>query len=326
MMHVALKRIALPGVFSLAFLTLASCGSGEMETAREPAVRPAKLLTLSAGADVQTARYPAVVKATRFSELSFQSGGLIQEVAVIQAQDVEQGDLIARLDPRDFNSQLISARSQFDNAQEEYVRAQRLSEQDAIARSVLEQRRSQRDVAAAKLATAEKALEDATLRAPFAGVIAEVPAREQSTVSAGELVATLIDTGRLEVSVDLPARVIAESPEFEDRGAFVTLKAAPNARMPATFKEANLLADTVSQTYALTYTFEPPEGLIILPGMNATVELSSARAGLHAGARGDGAPPSLARGSRRQAAGCRPRGSARRPPDRVRVRADRRRH
>ncbi len=53
--------------------------------------------------------------------------------------------------------------------------------------------------------------------------------------------------------------------------------AAPNARMPATFKEANLLADTVSQTYELTYTFEAPEGLIILPGMNATVELTSAR-------------------------------------------------
>ena len=55
------------------------------------------------------------------------------------------------------------------------------------------------------------------------------------------------------------------------------LEAAPGNPIEATFKEANLLADTTSQTYGVTFTFDPPENLVILPGMNATVELSSAR-------------------------------------------------
>ncbi len=101
--------------------------------------------------------------------------------------------------------------------------------------------------------------------------------RSRETVSAGQPVAALVSVGALEVTVDLPARVIAESQEVEDRGAFVVLEAAPSTRIEATFKEANLLADTASQTYAVTFTFEPPGNLIILPGMNATVELSSAR-------------------------------------------------
>lgn len=277
MMRGACNRVAPVAALFFLFFSLISCGGDEGEPTREAVVRPAKLLTLSPASDVQTSRYPAVVSATRFSELSFQSGGLIEEVAVIKAQEVGQGELIARLDQRDFESQLASARSQFTNADEDYARAQRLSEQNAIARSVLEQRKSQRDVARANLDTAEKALEDTMLRAPFAGVIAEVPARERQTVSAGQVVATLMDAGRLEVTVDVPAQVIAESQEVEDRGAVVILKAAPDSLIPAVFKEANLLADTVSQTYALTYTFEPPGGLVILPGMNATVELSSAR-------------------------------------------------
>jgi RND family efflux transporter MFP subunit len=142
---------------------------------------------------------------------------------------------------------------------------------------VLEQREAQRDVARAQLDTAEKALEDTVLRAPFSGAIAQVPVRARENVSAGQIVVTLLSVDALQVTVDLPARVIAESQEVEDRGAFVILEAAPGSRIPMTFKEANLLADTASQTYAVTFTFEPPANLVILPGMNATVELASAR-------------------------------------------------
>ena len=276
-MRTSIRRVLLATTLTFSLVTVASCGSDNDEEAREPVVRPVKLLTLTPASDLQTSRYPAVVSAGRFSELSFQVGGLIEEIAVVDAQEVNAGDLIARLDQRDFQSNAVSARSQFQNAEDEYQRAVRLAEQDAISRSVLEQRESQRDVARAQLDTAEKALEDAVLKAPFKGVVAQVPVRERESIAAGQLVAALIDTDALEVTVDLPARVIAESQEVEDRGSSVILEAAPDTRITATFKEANLLADTASQTYGVTFTFEPPENLIILPGMNATVELSSAR-------------------------------------------------
>ena len=258
-------------------VTTVSCGDRDTEEKREPVVRPIKLMTISMASDLQTSRYPAVVSAGRFSELSFQVGGLIEEIAVVEAQMVNAGDLIARLDQRDFKSNLASARSQFQNAEEEYQRAVRLAAEDAIARSVLEQRESQRDVARAQLDTAEKALEDTVLEAPFTGVVAQVPVRERENAATGQLVAALMDTDTLEVTVDLPARVIAESLQVEDRGSVVILDAAPDTRINADFKEANLLADTASQTYGVTFTFDPPENLVILPGMNATVELSRAR-------------------------------------------------
>ena len=236
-----------------------------------------KMLTLSAASDLQTSRYPAVVEAGRFGQLSFQVGGMIEEIMVTDAQVVDAGTVIARLDQRDYQSQVASARAQFQNAEEEYQRGLRLAQEDAIARSVLEQRESQRDVARAQLDTAEKALEDTILRAPFAGVIAEVPVREQQNVAPGEMVAALIDVRTLEVTVDVPARVVAESQEVENRDAFVILEAVSDSRINAEFKEASLLADTASQTYKVTFAFEPPENLVILPGMSATLELSSAR-------------------------------------------------
>ena len=274
-MRVAIRRIVPLLTLTLALLLLAACDSEELEEGREPTVRPAKLITLSAASDLQTSRYPAVIDAGRYGELSFQVNGLIEEIAVVDAQEVDAGDVIARLDQRDYISQVASARSQFQNAEDEYQRALRLA--DAVARSALEQRESQRDVAKAQLDIAEKALEDTVLRAPFAGVIAKVLVRERDTVNAGQQVAALIDLATLEVTVDIPAQVVAESLEVEDRGAFVILDAAPDSRIPATFVEASLLADAASQTYEVTLTFEPPENLVILPGMNATLELSMAR-------------------------------------------------
>jgi len=270
-------RIAVTFVFLTTLIFVASCGREDAGQVREPNVRPVKLVTLSGASDLQTAKYPATVSAAQRSELSFQVGGLIEDIAVTESQEVKESDVIAKLDQRDFQSQVNSARSQFENAEEEYQRAVRLSREDAIARSVLEQRESQRDVARAQLDSAEKALEDTVIRAPFSGVVAQVGFEERETVPAGQVVATLIGKGDLEVTVNLPARIIAESQEVEARGTFVILDAAPDRRIEATFKEANLLADATSQTYAVTFTFQPPDNLIILPGMNATVELSSAR-------------------------------------------------
>jgi RND family efflux transporter MFP subunit len=261
----------------LVLIVAVSCDFSEVEDDHEPVVRPVKMITLSPASDVETSRYPVTVSAGQFSDLSFQVGGLIEEIAVDDAQEVNAGAVIARLDQRDFRSQMTSARAQFQNAEEEYQRAVRLSEGDAIATSVLEQRQAQRDVAKAQLDAAEKALEDTVLRAPFAGVIAQVTAREREAIAAGQEVAALINLDTLQVVANLPARVIAESQEVEDRGTFVILEAAPGKRIEASFKEANLLADTTSQTYGVTFTFEPPDGLVILPGMNATVELSGAR-------------------------------------------------
>ncbi len=269
------SRLSRVAIFAAILVTAASCSDDGIEEVREPGVRPVKLLTLTAASDLETSRYPAVVDAGRFNELSFQVGGQIEKLAVDEAQQVRAGDFIAQLDQRDFKSQVASARAQFQNAEDEYQRAVQMKQ--AIARNVLEQRLTERDVARAQLDTAEKALEDTVLRVPFNGVIAQVPVRERQTVSAGQPVVVLIDLSTLEVSVNLPARIIAESQQIENLGTFVMLEAAPDVRIPATFKEANLLADTASQTYAVTFTFKPLENLVILPGMNATVEFEGAR-------------------------------------------------
>ncbi len=263
---------------------VAACGSDAPEEVREAAVRPVKLLTVEGAGSGQTRRYPAVVEAANTSELTFQVSGLLQELPVSEAQQVEKGALLARLDERDLKSQVDSARAEYDNAEAEYQRARRLAEGDAIAASEVEQRQSRRDTAKARLDTAEKALADSALRAPFAGVVAKVHVEKFQNVAAQEKIVTLIGTGGFEAAVDVPSSVIITSKTVEETQAFVVFDAAPSVRIPAQYKEAALEADSASQTYEVRFSFESPEDLVILPGMNATLIVESTASDPDAGA------------------------------------------
>ncbi len=252
-------------------LILSACGSKNEEIAKEPVIRPVKLLTLEQASTNGSNRYPAVIDAVQSTNLTFEVSGLVEQVLVNESQDINKGDVIATLRQRDFKNNLDSAKAQFKNAEEEYQRALRLFKQDAIAKNILEQRESQRDVAQSGLDTAKKALEDTVLRAPFSGVVADVPVKQLQTVQPGTTIASLIDLKTLEAVINLPASIITRVEQRKDKKAFVFLDAAPNTSIEAEFKEASLLADSVSQTYRVTFSFPPPKDLLILPGMNATL-------------------------------------------------------
>ncbi len=257
----------------LFFLSACDARPPASENKTKAPVRPAKLIEISQANEVNFLKYPAVISSQKLSSLSFEVGGVLKELLVVQAQKVVQGEVLARLDQRDLQAALSSARAQFDSAATEYQRALRLIKEDAIARSVLEQRLAQHDIHKAQLDTAKKALEDSVLLAPYAGNIARVLISEQQAVQAGSPAISILGDGGLEATINLPASILARAGRKKtgEALAYLVLDAAPNHRIPAKFTEISLEADAASQTYELTFTFEAPEGLNILPGMNATV-------------------------------------------------------
>lgn len=270
---------ALLPTLLLAATILSACDSFHSEAAAAPLPRPVKLIVVDGTTTDRARSYPAVIEAADRTELSFQVGGLIQELPIKEGDEVTEGTLIAQLDQRDFRNQVVSSQAQFNNADEEYQRAVRLAEEDAIAQSVLEQRKSQRDIARAQLDTAKKALSDTTIRAPFDGQVASLNLRRLQSIKSGDTLATFISSHDLEAVINIPSNVIAGIPRNIDerRARFpvhVTLEALPGVQFKALYKEAEAIADSASQTYEVAFLFERPEDVLILPGMNATVEIA----------------------------------------------------
>ncbi len=258
---------------SVFLLTACDSEPPSSENKTEVLIRPAKLIEVGQTSSNDFLNYPAVIKLLQHSTLSFEVGGVLKELLVVEAQKVKKGDVLAKLDQRDLQAKVKSARAQYDNANTEYQRAVRLMKEDAISRSSLEERKSKRDVNKAQLETAEKALQDSVLITPYDGNISKVYVNKRQAVQAGEKAISIIGDGKIEATINLPSSIIARVKESKSPAtdSYVVLGSAPDLRIPAAFKEASLEADTASQTHEIVFTFDAPEDLTILPGMNAMV-------------------------------------------------------
>lgn len=148
------------------------------------------------GAVVQAAEVDAVVEWSRRVELTTQVSGTIREVLVRPGDSVEQGHVLLRLDPRQFDARVAQAKARAtatkqasEEAQREWERAQELYDRTVLSDHELEvariasvTARSELQVARAALTQAELDAEYSAVRAPFDGVVLEVNAELGQTV------------------------------------------------------------------------------------------------------------------------------------------------
>ena len=210
---------------------------------------------------------------------------MLAAIDVREGDRVAQGAEIARLDQRDRQAELATARANFEAAESDFQRIDKLVAGGAVSRADHERRRTQRDVAKASLDLARKRLDDTVLRSPFAGVVAAVHVEAFQNVAARQPVATLQTTGAVEAVVQAPATLVAHSGRIEPLETVVVLDAAPDAPMPATLHSTAARADPAAQTFELRFAFTPPEGVVILPGMTGNLRATLAVAGEEGGAR-----------------------------------------
>ncbi|MEL6861323.1 MAG: efflux RND transporter periplasmic adaptor subunit [Pseudomonadota bacterium] len=270
------KRILRAGLMALlGGLILAACGGSDTAETPEP-VRPVKLIEVAKSSNTLELNLPAVIEASNTSVLTFQVGGTLDELNVVEGQEVTRGTVIGRLNQRDFRNSLRQAQAQFSSADSEYQRAARLLAENAIAQNVYEQRKTQVDVARAALDTAQKAFDDTVLRTPFEGVIASVAVEQFENVGPQQEIVVLQTTGAAEALVQVPSTLIANAERIVPTNTYITLEALPDLRVPAELLTFSTQADASTQTFAVRFKFTPPEQVNILPGMTGSLHSTMA--------------------------------------------------
>ncbi|MAY69989.1 efflux RND transporter periplasmic adaptor subunit [Halomonas litopenaei] len=271
-----LARFSLLAIVALA----AGCESDQPPLSQQQ-VHPVKLVSLDAGRQGMLMRYPGQVQASERSELSFRVGGELRELAVQPGDDVEAGDLIARLDDRDAKSQLANARSSYNLAEATYERMRISLERGAISRSRFDEARAEFLSAQAQLKQAQDQLSYTELSAPFSGVIASVPVDNYQVVGAQQTIAELQQPGSIDVTFQLPEQQVRRInderaqavQDGEDAVVWVTFAENEQQRYPARYKEHDSSVSQGSLSYEVTLTLPEPDDITVLSGMSATVLL-----------------------------------------------------
>ena len=199
-------------------------------------------------------------------------GGPLIEFPVREGQFVRKDQLVARIDPRDFQIRLNAAKADFERAEADFRRFSALYEKEAISQAQLDQSRATRDVAAAAVDDAEANLSDTYLRAPFSGRIGETFVENFEDVQAKQAILSLIDTSYVDIVVDVPEALLATVLDLQAVEVVARFDTAPGREFELRLKEVANQADPRTQTYRVTLTMRQPEGINILPGMTANVK------------------------------------------------------
>lgn len=263
-----------------------SCTREDQPPPRE-VIRPVKLLRISSEGDVIQRSYPGSVRAARRVDLSFQVGGPLIELLADEGQEVQQGQTLARIDPRNFatdlrnaEGQLARAHASLVSAKSEYDRIMRIRNSDpgAASESMLVKRKEAVDTITADIASltalvesAKNNLNDTNLKAPFDGIVSRRYVDNFQEIRAQEPILSLDYLGNIEIVVDIPETLMARVNNQRPIDLVAEFAAFPGKRYPLSTKEFSTRADASTQTYQIVLEMERPKDINILPGMTATV-------------------------------------------------------
>lgn len=263
---------------------LSSCKKEEVAEV-EPPPRPIKIFRLAGDLGETRPDYPGRIKAVKVVELAFEVEGRVIDWSVEEGQRVKKGQILSRLDPRDYQAQVEAARARLQLANAEYRRESKLFASGSGTQRDLDVATRSRDVSRAELRISEKALQDTKLRALFDGVIARKLVTDFRNVAAREPVLLLQDESLMEVVVDVPERDLAghrdedlSLEEWNDQAKpMVELSALPGRRFPVRLTELATAADPNTRTFRATFTMKKPKELSVLAGMTAKLVLTGLR-------------------------------------------------
>ncbi len=251
-------------------LSLSACSNNSDQTTAEKA-RPAKVITVGQAVSSANHNFPGIVEAARSVQLAFQVPGKIISFPVLEGDDLKQGQVVAKLDPREYEYQLSQSKAEYEYEAAQVKRLESLVKQGFVSRSHYDKSVSKYSIAKANYQQAQKDLNDTVLKAPYTGMITRKLVKEQQEVQAKQAIANFQDITEIDVRANIPENVIATVKRNASPAVTASFPAAPNRTFTMKVKEFSAEADPETQTYAAVFTMPAPKDVNILPGMSAKV-------------------------------------------------------
>lgn len=247
----------------LALLAVLSACS-RPEPLPEP-IRNLRVMEVGEVASLQGGQVPGRSRSADQVDLAFDVSGTLVERPVNVGTMVEKGDLIARLDPRDFQANLRAAEADARNAQRNFARGQELLADKFISEAEYDRLEARVDVTQSALELAQKALSDSVIHAPFSGIIANTFVENFQSVPAKKVIARLLGVDVIEMVINVSEHHIANLPYISK--IEVEYDAYPGLRFDATIVEVGTEASTTTRTFPITLSMKQNPERRVLAGM-----------------------------------------------------------
>lgn len=276
----SILKTTITSLMIISYVTLWGCSK------EQPAVEqiPFVMVQQPATSLLDQKSYAGDVQAKQQTALAFRVGGQIVERYVDTGDRVKIGQILAKLDVKDAQLQMNSARAQLESAQsaakvaaDEFKRFQQLLPINAVSRSQYDAVKNQYDSANAALKQAQSNYDVSAnetgynqLVANKNGVITERNIEVGQVISAGQPAYQMAIDGDREVVIGVPEQAISSIKVSQD--AWITLWSKPNDKFAAYVREISPAADQ-SRTFSVKVALKEGQSAIQL-GQSARVFFS----------------------------------------------------
>jgi multidrug efflux system membrane fusion protein len=244
---------------SLVGILLAGCEQPEIEVAE--IVRPVRYVKVVPIGAAETRIFSGVTKAALETDLSFKVGGLVTELNAAVGDVLKSGQVVAALEPTDFEVRvreaeagLERARAEQRSAQAGFERTRELYENRNASRSDLDTGRAMAESAAALVRAANQQMQGARLQlsytrlsSPLACSVARRHVELNQNVAAGQPVVRVNCGDCPEIRLDVPGLYIGRV--SSGAAVEVTIAALPGRQFNGTVTEVGIGTDQNRSIY-----------------------------------------------------------------------------
>ncbi|MDX9942862.1 MAG: efflux RND transporter periplasmic adaptor subunit [Bacteroidales bacterium] len=139
-------------------------------------------------------------------DLSFETSGKIISINFTEGTRVKRGDLLAKINDRHLQAQLLKLQAQLKLAEEREFRQRNLLTRDAISQESYDQAVTELQALEADIMLLEARIAETELRAPFDGIIGLRYVSEGAFANPNARIARLIKISPLKVEFSIPER------------------------------------------------------------------------------------------------------------------------
>lgn len=213
---------------------------------------------------------PGIVEPWVALDILAEVRGRVASVHVAEGDQVAKGDILVRLDSREYENALSAVKAAYDLALTDQKRIRGLYDQSLLSLAELDTVNARVKSLAAELKIAALQVERCNIEAPLAGVVNALPAKKGLHLSIADPVAKILDIQRLKAVIGIP-----ESDVDAVRGLTtfeLSVDALAGEKIQADKHFMSVAPESMAQLYRLEMAVANPDRRI-LPGMFVRVEV-----------------------------------------------------
>ncbi len=143
-------------------------------------------------------------------ELSFETSGKIVGIYFEEGTRVKKGDLLAKINDRQLQAQLLKLQAQLKLSEEKEFRQRQLLDRDAISRESYDQIATELQSLQADIKLIEARIAETELRAPFDGIVGLRMVSEGAYATTQTKIVRLVKVKPLKIEFSIPERYAGE--------------------------------------------------------------------------------------------------------------------